>query len=135
MKAIARFTVCLVLLTISLGAPSALAVNKVLSLDRRGDYVRIGNNPILAPSNLTLEAWFNPTDIRSCHIISRFEDTAQSYEIYLPGDGTVVYQVVGSSGANIGRFHAGKITTNQWQHVAMTYDRSIIKGYLNGIRN
>jgi len=107
---------------------------QALNLDGDGDYVRIGNDPILAPDNFTIEAWFNPDDIRSCHIISRFEDTAQSYEIYLPGDGTVVYQVVGPSGWNNGRFHAGRITTNQWQHVAMTYDGSIIKGYLNGAK-
>ena len=66
-----------------------MAVNKALSLDGDGDYVRIGSDAILVPDNLTIEAWFNPTDIRGCHIISRYEDMEQSYEIYLPGDGRV----------------------------------------------
>ena len=106
---------------------------QAVSLDGDGDYVRIGNDPILAPDNLTIEAWFNPTDIRSCHIISRYEDSEQSYEIYLPGDGRIRYQVVNSSGKQFW-FDAGRIDINNWQHVAIAFDGSQIKGYLNGIQ-
>jgi len=131
MKSVVRLSICLLLLTISFRAPSALAVNKVLSLDGDGDYLRIGNDLILVPDNLTIEAWFNPTDIRGCHIISRYEDMEQSYEIYLPGDGRVRYQIVNTSGEQFW-FDEGRIEINRWQHVAMTFDGSQIKGYLNG---
>ncbi len=47
------------MLTICLGVPSALAVNKALSLDGDGDYVEIVDSPILnnLESQITIEAW------------------------------------------------------------------------------
>ena len=50
------FLACLLLLTISLGVPSALAVNKGLSLDGAGDYVDVGGDESqfdIANSNIT----------------------------------------------------------------------------------
>ncbi|HIE28843.1 TPA: hypothetical protein EYP66_16330, partial [Candidatus Poribacteria bacterium] len=59
MKSIVRLSICLLLLTISFGAPSALAVNKALSLDGDGDYVSIPHSSSLDISgNITVEVWF-----------------------------------------------------------------------------
>ena len=51
--------VCLLLLAISLGVSSALAVNRSLSLDGDGDLVRIPDDPSLDSivSEITIEAW------------------------------------------------------------------------------
>ncbi|MBC8231221.1 T9SS type A sorting domain-containing protein [bacterium] len=55
---------CLLLLTIAVGTPSALAVNKVLSLDGSGDYVALdaNQNDIGGTSSkgITVEAWIKP---------------------------------------------------------------------------
>jgi hypothetical protein len=50
---------CLLLLTISLGMASALAVNKALSLDGDGDYVEIVDSPVLnnLDTKITIEVW------------------------------------------------------------------------------
>jgi hypothetical protein len=76
MKSIARLSICLLLLTISLGAPSALAVNKALSLDGSGDYVDCGNGASLNNmGDFTLESWIylpnNPADGKYKTIISK----------------------------------------------------------------
>ena len=48
-----------ILLVIAFGTPSALAANKVLSLDGDRDYMLIGKKDAFNTTTLTMEVWFN----------------------------------------------------------------------------
>ena len=129
MKAIARFTVCLVLLTISLGAPSALAVNKVLSLDGEGDYVEVPDSPSLdIEEQITLEAWVycgfpEETDRIVCKTWEGDIDPWMTYGLYRESAPGVVFRITTSEG------HRSRLSTGDsglkpfgWTHIAGVYN-------------
>ena len=130
-EAISLFTTyfdeCCRILTISFGVPSALAVNKVLSLDGDGDYVRVADSDVLFTDNtFTIEAWFN---IRSVGDELNTILANDEYEIHISGASKIF---VWDNGAD--SFEGTTtIQTNIWYHVAFVNDGTGRRIFLNGI--
>ncbi|MEM0449120.1 MAG: PKD domain-containing protein [Methanomassiliicoccales archaeon] len=110
-----------------------------LAFDGYG-FVDIGNHPELKPSMaITVEAWVKYDvfflDNKGHAIISEGE--------YYQSTGFMVYQATGSpynrvqfficteNGKFIG-FSSSTLSTGVWYHLAMTYDRSFLRLYING---
>jgi hypothetical protein len=131
------------LLTIILGAPKALAVNKVLSLDGSEGYVEISDNPSLdITDEITLEAWIKGTPDPLAAIIDKGDCFLGGYSFRISGNepacagppepGRLDLFLVGD---NYYCYIHGttRIDDDRWYHVAGTYDGQTMKVYVDGV--
>ena len=101
-----------------------------------------GVNEVMIPTNANLNAnvfslsvWVNPSQIDADY--SKIINKSGSYAIELMADGRLAYYITGASGlpgdSGAGRTYGGAtIPLNQWTHVALTYDGSRARTYING---
>ncbi len=108
-----------------------------LRLDGIDDYVVFPHAPSLnLTTELTLAAWIKPEQFSDwAGIITKGTGTSP-YAMQLWGDGSLrfaVNQVDLGDGFGQGAWNSNrKLRLNQWNHVAITYDGSNIRFYLNG---
>lgn len=111
---------------------------QALQVNGNNEWVNCGNAPSLRPSNqITIEAWVKPTSYGDWDcILSNFWDNGSSesgYGLVFNSGKCMMYIKTTSMGANDWNDNPGvALTLNAWQHVAGTYDGSIVKFYLNG---
>lgn len=112
--------------------------NTGIYLDGTNDYVEaLGTQGVLnfaGTATYTIESWIKITGTLSGenHIISKFEHAGPStWRVYVEGDGTLTtYRNV-----NPGLFilsAPNPLPSNEWIHVAVTYDGTTAKIYVNG---
>lgn len=122
--------------------------NQAFSFDGTGDHVLVSDSPSLNPTKkITLAAWVQATGGQGQHrdIVSK------------DGEGTKRQYLLTASASNIFRAHVGFSSTTsnscdfstdfhlldggtpvvlgQWYHVAMTYDGSTLKLYVDGVQD
>jgi hypothetical protein len=99
--------------------------------------ITIPNNSSLNPTNLTLEAWIKADSWQA----SSWQGSILSKDGWATGDNGYCLRV-GANGTvsfNIGNTGWHEVTssavmsTNQWYHIAGTYDGSLLKVYVNGV--
>jgi uncharacterized delta-60 repeat protein len=86
-------------------------------------------------SEFTLDAWINPSDLSAPRdIINRFHGTQNSYELAVFPDGhlTLFMSPDGSGNHEEVQSAPGVISTNQWQHVAATFNAGVAKLFVDG---
>ena len=108
---------------------------KCLSFDGVDDYVNCGSSSSLsAPSQLTVEAWFNPSNFPSgLHQIVGKQTYYNEYRLVLDGNDLQGHIFSSSTGYVVKSSSSGVyLTTNIWYHAIMTYDGTTFKLYLNG---
>ena len=118
------------------GAP--IWMNPGLKFNGTNDYVECsattGNDVQTA---LTLSAWVRPERFNDwASIFTKGTNTAP-YAMQLWGDGSLRFTAnFGSPGGAVGGGSwnsTAKLVANQWQHVAVTYDGTTVRFYLNGV--
>ncbi|MFM6482207.1 MAG: LamG domain-containing protein, partial [Microcystis panniformis] len=96
------------------------------------DYVNAGTNSSLEVTNtLTLEAWINPQKQIQADggiIVNREGE----YEVAVWSDGTIRWAFANSNPGWNWINTGYTISTNQWTHIAVSYDKGLIKTYANG---
>ena len=121
---------------ILVGAP--VWVNPGLKLNGTNDYVEcpasIGND---VQNALTLAAWVRPERFNDWAGILTKGTNAAPYAMQLWGDGSLRFTAnwgapSGGVGGNSWNSTA-KLVTNQWQHVAVTYNGATVRFYINGV--
>jgi hypothetical protein len=137
------FVLILILVSIQIPKASAnvLAGNAIL-FDGLDDFVRIPDAPHLdGMTSLTIEAWFCPLNPQGVNPIVWKSDggdiyTDRSYELQLPNSHNQAYVSFfsGTSGWTELSKNEMQLMTNQWIHVATTYDsiNGIAQLYMNG---
>lgn len=115
--------------------------DRVLDLDGNGDYADIPDSPSLSNlPQLTLEAWINPTVTNPFSngieaIISQYSSSAGQRAYFLAYHRTIDRIRVSINENTGGIFFDGTIVIPQdkWTHVAMTYDGSKVRIYVNKV--
>ena len=112
-----------------------------VSLDGVDDYIAIGSDSGLATQRFTIEAWIKRAsggtlvtvnNTSSYPLISR--GNAANYFLGLASDGRLHGQFKSSTGTRTSLFGA-VVPLSQWTHVAMTYDGTFPRLYINGLLN
>lgn len=106
---------------------------KALSFNGTSNYVSINDSNTLDLTNgMTLEAWINPTTLSGWRTVMLKEQPGNLiYALYANTDGNVPSGEL-FIGTNSDVRAPGQIPLNTWSHVAVTYDGSVFKFYLNG---
>ena len=110
-----------------------------IDLDASGDYVEIPDSPSLSPTQaMTLEAWIRPRG--NSNLIVKHQGDAggggRSFAFQANANGSLrgVISHDGSAGNAIDAYSGtGFFSMNVWSHVALTYDSSTMRFYVNGV--
>ncbi|CCI03457.1 Calx-beta domain-containing protein [Microcystis aeruginosa] len=108
-----------------------------LLFDGTDDYISIPHGSNLSLTNFTIETWVNPSQIKGSWqpLITKEESDGwpRNYGIYItPNAMTVHFSFAATNGNNVYSFSQNSLIINKWNHIAMTYDGSSFKFYLNG---
>jgi hypothetical protein len=115
-------------------------VGQAFSLNGSGQYVSVLASSSLnvgASSGFTIEGWINPQSVSSQEPIAEWNG-GNGVEFWISaggGSGCLYAQIIDTSGSGHAfSSSAGAVVANQFQHVALTYDKASGMGklYLNG---
>ena len=107
------------------------------SFDGSDDNIRIADASSLRPTNITVTAWVYARNTVDQYIISKGKTSGDSYNFAINvfgGSGKVSWNSYNGSWVSI--ISSSTIPTNQWVHLAGTYDSSAqqMKFYINGVQ-
>ena len=107
------------------------------SFDGTDGYIDVGNDSSLAPANLTLSCWFKASGSIGAYnyLISRNGNTYGAYHLRYTSTGNKFnyFLAFAPGGGTHRQAHFNStLTLTDWHHVALTYDGSHIKGYVDG---
>nr|MBP7117424.1 LamG domain-containing protein [Candidatus Cloacimonadota bacterium] len=113
-----------------------------LQLNGNGQYVMCGEKSDFYFTNqLTVEAWIYPTDFKSAEhmntIVSKtyWDPTSYGWTLrYGSSNGTLCFNMAGEGTSWINCMADNALIQNTWQHVAATYNGSVIALYVNGVQ-
>jgi hypothetical protein len=103
-----------------------------------GSYVSVPDATNLHfSSELTLDAWIYPTDLTTYGagvMLTKIHQSSFGYEFdYFPGGFLRLYISADGSTYDSRDSALGVVTTNQWQHVAVTFNAGSVHFYVNGV--
>jgi hypothetical protein len=112
-----------------------------LNFDGQNDYVNITNTPALNPTTgITVEAWIKADSWGPNHwsnsIVNKegWAFGSQGYTLRCGQNGSLSFNVGGQSAWHQALSSPGVMSTNEWYHVAGTFDGVTIRVYVNGVQ-
>lgn len=119
---------------VSVGTGGAIQVDGI------NGYLDCGNDPSvqLSGTHITLEAWIYPTawkpNVWQGNIINKeLDGPNEGYMLRAGGAGQLNFNLGGGADWVDLNSATGVLALNTWQHVAGTYDGSMVRLYLNGV--
>lgn len=118
----------------------SIAGNNGMSFDGIDDYVDCGNDASvqLSGTAITLEAWIYPTawkpNVWQGNIINKeLDGPNEGYMLRAGASGQLNFNFGGGDAWADLTSAPGALVLNEWQHVAGTYDGSVLRMYVNGV--
>lgn len=105
---------------------------EVLDFDGMNDYVLVPDDDRLDPNHLTFEAWLRPTDLSDFPQVINHSNDQMGWYVQLFNNGTVWFDL-GNNSTQIAHTTKSLIKTDEWQHLAISYDGGQAKFFINGI--
>ncbi len=113
--------------SVSTSRPLTLA--GTLNLDGQGDYVQVPNHPDLNPATaITIEAWVRRADTGRCETVVG-KDYISGYWLGFCSQRIRFY----TSGQGSAQDGVHSIPANEWTHIAVTFDGTTRRYYINGM--
>ncbi len=101
--------------------------------DGTNDYMALADAPELRPASLTLEAWVRPTALGGWRTVAfKGAGGGLGYALYADNDGSHPAGHVVIDGNEYAVFASQPLALDVWTHLAMTYDGSALRLYVNG---
>ncbi len=115
-------------------------INNGLRFDGANDYVQMDNpSGTLAPQTFTVALWVNASSFANANWNSTLLNLGAHewingyYGLSVTTAGNPIAMLnIGGGSSNAVYLQGPTIVAGQWQHLAMTYDSSVLKLYLNG---
>ncbi|MDP3089753.1 MAG: LamG-like jellyroll fold domain-containing protein, partial [Nitrospira sp.] len=111
-----------------------------LSFDGADDYVQIPNLGMLSPQKLTVALWVKPSTFANSYWNSTLANVGLHdwidgyYALALSTTGKLLACLnIGDGSENMFYLEGPSISLGQWHHLAMTYDNSSLRLYVDGI--
>jgi len=106
-----------------------------LEFDGTDDYVSLGNSSDLAPSNITLSLWFKASGSVSSYNYLLFREGGLygSYSLRYRNNNKFSWFLGVTGNTHLDGESSSTFTLTDWHHVALTYDQTNIKLYVDGI--
>ena len=111
-------------------------VDGAFSFDGNGDYVEIPDSPSLSnfPNGITISAWINPSSLpNNFPAIVGKTDSYASSRLHLMLHSTIPGSLHWGIGNVFGSTPGGVVTFNQWNYVTLSYDKSTVRIYVDGV--
>ncbi len=115
-------------------------VGGALSFNGTSNMVTVNSAaPLNLTTGMTLEAWVNPTSLGTAwrNVIIKERPNGETYNLYANTDtsGPVAYTALASSpAAPTWASTTTKLTANTWTHLAVSYDSTTLRLYVNGVQ-
>jgi Concanavalin A-like lectin/glucanases superfamily len=117
------------------GGPPDTVNNKAVSFDGTNDYVKVNYAAALNPAVFTYEVWAKPTGGAGTWrgvVTSTYEVSGTNRGVGVWADDTNMWDVAIDYGTGTNLVQAAPVRLNEWVHLALTYDGTTLKIYLNG---
>ncbi len=106
---------------------------KALQFNGVNNFTYINNNEIIsATDQITLETWIKPQP--SSNYYSVVITKGFNYEISITNDGSLRAGITNASNIRAAVDAYNVVKMYQWNHLALTYDGSMIRAYVNGVK-
>jgi hypothetical protein len=93
-----------------------------------------GRSTLNITGSLTLEAWVHPDVVSSHRCLVRFSsnDTSPGKGYFMELQGGQLHALVGLKSGGTSEILAGSIPASVWTYTAVTWNASVLKGFING---
>jgi hypothetical protein len=113
-------------------------VAQAFSFDGANDFVNVPDAASLHVQTFTIDAWVNPTDLtqdRAILIKAALSTGGNdfAYGLRVLNGGQAEGRITDAAGASASVVSALALSTDVFQHIALTYDGAIMKLYVNGV--
>ena len=90
--------------------------------------------PTILPTTYTMEAWVRPAKVQPMNILARSDESypmsAWSHQLRINAEGKLEHYCEADDRYTVA--HTVPVTPGQWHHVAVTFDGTRLRTYLDG---
>ncbi len=104
---------------------------QALQFDGVDDAIVIADHELLSPSQMTVAVWIKPTQPAGT-ILQKGSSSSLQYRLYTSWNGSLNVQFQNENHEAITML-LGKVTPDQWQHAAVTWDNTVLRAFIDGI--
>ena len=116
------------------GAVKKFNMNHSLNFDGTDDRITIEDNAAFDfSSGFTAEAWINPDVLGTQTYLSQYANGQEAFAFILLASGKIEFTITKNGSTDLYFESLTPITAGSWSHVALTFDGTTVRAYINGV--